>query len=340
MSNIPCHSADASVSVIIPAHNEERSLRRCIDSVRAAGHDLTPLDIVVVDHQSTDATAQVGRMAGARVVGQPRGKRIGAVRNAGLAAATGAIVAFVDADCTVPDTWLTTALSLLRTDATIGAVGGPCLAPADGTWVERCLAPSRVAPGVARPAIALATSSLIAPACLLAELGRFDETLISGEDDDLSNRIRRRGLGLVLSSDCHIVHHGYPKTLPELLRKEMWHGSNHIEVRSRLDPTLILTFVFLTATLVAPLALVAALLRPGTPAGVLLAGVLALQFSAPFLFAAKRLRQSSRDLPLAAPLVLVGYTYFLGHGIGVLANLIRRIRVTRLSPGNAGNPDP
>lgn len=319
------NSTGTAVSIIIPAHNEERCIEECISSVRRTGWPLDRLEVVLVDHQSTDATASRARLAGARVVHQTREKRIGAVRNAGLDTATGQVVAYVDADCTVPTTWLHSAISLLASDAKIGAVGGPCLSPHSGTWVERCLAPTSVPPGIIKPAVALATSSLIVRADLLRELGRFDETLISGEDDDISNRIRQRGLNLVSATDCHIVHHGYPKTLGELLRKEKWHGSNHIDVRSGFDLTLLLTFIFLVATFSLPALLVALVARPGAGSLLALLAAAALQLAPPFLFAVKRLRQSPRDWRLTLPLLAVGYVYFMGHGLGVISNLRRRV---------------
>jgi len=316
---------EASVSVIVPAHNEEGLIGRCISSVQRTGWPSDRLEVVVVDHQSTDATATVARLAGARVIHQTRDKKIGGVRNAGLSAANGQVVAYVDADCTVPDTWLRSAISILMSDERVGAVGGPCLSPSNGTWVERCLAPTRLPPGIIRPAMTLATSSLVVRTALLNELGGFNETLISGEDDDISNRIRQRGLSLVSANDCHIVHHGYPRTLRELLKKEIWHGSNHIDVRSGLDLTLLLTFVFLLATAAIPALLIAVIIKPSADALLAFAAAVALQFVPPFLFAVKRLRQSIRDWLLALPLLAVGYAYFMGHGLGVIANFRRRV---------------
>src|SRR6185312_3212678 len=112
------------------------------------------LEIWVIDNCSTDSTAEQARMAGAGVLHAPAG-RIGAVRNVGLRAAKGEFVAYVDGDCEVPPTWLQTAVDLLQSDASTGAVGGPCLSPADGTWVQRSLAPSKTSSGVVRAAKAI-----------------------------------------------------------------------------------------------------------------------------------------------------------------------------------------
>ncbi len=322
MDDVRPNSTKQWVSVIIPAHNEDKHIRDCIDSVLRTGWPRDRLEILVVDHASVDSTGKLARMAGATVLQISSGK-IGAVRNVGLAAAKGEFVAYVDADCSVPPTWLQTAVRLLESDASIGAVGGPCLSPAKGTWVERSLAPSVIGPTAPRRVKAIATSSFIARTSLLREVGGFDETLVSGEDDDMSNRIGARGLTLVSASDCHIVHHGYPRTWWNALKKEIWHGSHHLEVRTAFDLTLIVTFVFLMASVALPALVAAALLAPGRKSFCALAVGLCLQLIPPFLFASKRIYQSPRDWNLMPALLAVGYAYFAGHGLGVLSNLWR-----------------
>jgi len=89
------------ISVLIPAHNEENFIGRCIASVIATGWPADRLEIVVIDHQSTDATATVARASGARILSADRGITIGAVRNVGLAAAREEFAEFVDAICVV-----------------------------------------------------------------------------------------------------------------------------------------------------------------------------------------------------------------------------------------------
>ena len=331
-------STKPSVSVIIPAYNEEAHISACIASVFSTGWADDQLEVLVIDHSSTDSTANLARIAGADVLHISTG-RIGAVRNAGLAAAKGEFVAYVDGDCTVPRTWLQAAITLLESDASIGAVGGPCLSPANGTWVERSLAPCEVSPGIIRCVKAIATSSFITRTSLLREAGGFDETLVSGEDDDMSNRIGLRGLTLVSDSDCYIVHHGYPQTWWNALKKEIWHGSHHIEVRTHFDLTLILTFIFLAASMALPALLAAASFIPEPPFLYTLAADLFLQFTPPFLLALKRIRQSRHDWRLILPLLAIGYAYFAGHGLGVLANLWQRATARLQSPATTAGAD-
>jgi len=89
------------VSVIIPAYNAAPWIRRAVDSVLAQTH--SPLEVIVIDDGSTDATVRELERYGAvvRILRKTNGGQASA-RNAGLAAAHGDWIAFLDAD----DEWL------------------------------------------------------------------------------------------------------------------------------------------------------------------------------------------------------------------------------------------
>ena len=85
----------SAVSVIIPALNEEEPIAGVVGEVAATN---VPVEIIVVDNDSTDRTAQRAREAGARVVKAPRG--YGRACAAGVAALQPEcdIVVFLDGD--------------------------------------------------------------------------------------------------------------------------------------------------------------------------------------------------------------------------------------------------
>jgi len=312
------------ISVIIAARNEAENIGSCIESVYRCDHPRDCIEIIVVDHASTDATKTLARTAGATVVELHSG-RIGKARNTGLQAAKGEYAAFVDADCIVPLTWLASAIRLLERNPSIGAVGGPYLSPNSGTWIEIGLAPRQTIPGAVKSTMALATGSFIARASLLRKIGSFDESLISGEDDDICNRIREHGLSILWVSDCHVVHRGYPKTWLSLVKKEIWHGSNHLEVRSGIDLTLLLTIMFIAAVAATGVLILISLIRPVPATANALALCVLIQLTPPTLYALKRVKQWPGDWYLLPIFAIVGYAYFLGHGIGVLGNGWRKI---------------
>ncbi|MCH7996047.1 MAG: glycosyltransferase, partial [Planctomycetes bacterium] len=89
------------LSIIIPAYNEEKLIKRCVTSVfaavRAVGDKAADTEVIVADNKSTDATADIARSSGALVVHEPI-QQIARARNAGAAAAGGDWFLFIDGD--------------------------------------------------------------------------------------------------------------------------------------------------------------------------------------------------------------------------------------------------
>jgi glycosyltransferase involved in cell wall biosynthesis len=89
------------LSIVIPAFNEsrliEQTLRSVFTSISANQQAGFTSEVIVVDNNSTDNTAELARQAGARVVFEPI-NQIGRARNTGAAQATGDWLLFLDAD--------------------------------------------------------------------------------------------------------------------------------------------------------------------------------------------------------------------------------------------------
>lgn len=76
-------SAKPWISVVIPAHNEERYVARCIRSIRKAADVYGGnVEIIVVCNRCTDTTEAIAKANGARVV-HDETRCIASVRNAG-----------------------------------------------------------------------------------------------------------------------------------------------------------------------------------------------------------------------------------------------------------------
>ena len=113
-----------SMSVIIPAHNEERYVERCIRSVSAAAEQYAgSVEIIVVCNRCTDRTAERAQKCGARVI-QNGDRCIARVRNAGIDAATGDVIVTIDCDNRMTKGTLCEIAGLLRTGRYIGG-GAP-----------------------------------------------------------------------------------------------------------------------------------------------------------------------------------------------------------------------
>lgn len=231
-----------SISVVIPAHNEARYIRETVQAICNQDYPKDKLEIFVVDNNSTDNTPAIAAQSGATVISCPSG-RVGRVRNLGAAQSRGQIIAFIDGDCEASSLyWLQSAVQLLQ-DPSIGAVGGPALLPKQTSWVERAFVgpQSFTNSDVAR----LAGSSFIVRRADFELVGGFSETLSAGEDDELSARIRAKGLRIYSSNDCSVIHKDYPKTLQQIFRKQLWHAKDQLEAAdSWHEPMLLLTHAF------------------------------------------------------------------------------------------------
>ena len=110
------------ISLVVPARDEADRLPRCLASVAAQTRQ--PDEVVVVDNGSSDATARLAAAAGARVVHEPvRG--IWPAAATGYDAATGDVIARVDADTVLPPDWLARVEHLMTADPACDAVTGP-----------------------------------------------------------------------------------------------------------------------------------------------------------------------------------------------------------------------
>jgi len=95
---------DKRISIIIPAYNEERHLVGCLEAI--AKQTAKPYEVIVVDNNSTDKTADIARQFPfVTVVAEPR-QGIVFARNRGFNAATGDILARIDADTILPSDWV------------------------------------------------------------------------------------------------------------------------------------------------------------------------------------------------------------------------------------------
>lgn len=115
-----------TVSVIIPAYNEAENLPATLEGLGQALAGLTvPVEIIVVDNNSSDATAEVAERLGARVVFEPL-NQIARARNTGARAASGDHLVFLDADTLLSPSLLAIALGELASGNCCG--GGARLA--------------------------------------------------------------------------------------------------------------------------------------------------------------------------------------------------------------------
>jgi glycosyltransferase involved in cell wall biosynthesis len=127
------------ISIVIPAHNEARSIAAVINAVQACRPAGLALEIIVVDDGSTDDTVGVARAAGVRILElgpASDGGNPARARNRGAAIAQGDPIVFLDADCMPAAGWL--ARLLAAHEAGRQVVGGSLDLPPHLPVSARC----------------------------------------------------------------------------------------------------------------------------------------------------------------------------------------------------------
>jgi len=181
------------ISVVIPAYNEEQYLGRCLQALREQTYPPSQFEIVVVDNGSTDATAEIARRFGARVVYEPR-KGVARARQTGFLESRGTIIASTDADTIVPPDWLARIAAHFEADPALGGVYGPVYWH-DGHLYQRLAIRYPITWGLAlsnRVGRSLWWGSNFAVRRgIFHAAGGFPVNWASGEDTDLSLRVNR-----------------------------------------------------------------------------------------------------------------------------------------------------
>lgn len=200
---------DVEVSTVIPCHNGERYVGETIRSVLRQG--VERLEIIVVDDGSTDRTREVVASMGeaVRYVRQPRGG-VARARNGGAALASGAILAFLDADDLWPDGALRALLAPLERDAGLGMAVGHMEQFVSPELPEEARARFRFSPD---PVPARMCGSVIMRRPVFDRVGGFSTRLETGEFMDWI--LRAEALGV------------RAETVPEVVLRRRLHRLNH-----------------------------------------------------------------------------------------------------------------
>lgn len=217
------------VSVIVPHFNQKALLSQCLVSLERQTLAYGRYEIIVADNMTPGGLDEV-KAAFPRVrFVEARERGAAHARNAALAAATGAVIAFTDADCVAAPDWLETGLAALD-DADLSG-GRIEVTASDAAQLSPIEAFERVFAFRQRDYVEkkrfAATANLFARRAAADAIGPFTNGL--SEDVDWCRRGRALGLRLAFN-DRSIVSHPARRDWSELVRKwdriilERWNG--------------------------------------------------------------------------------------------------------------------
>ncbi len=110
------------ISVTVPVYNGAETLPACLHALRDQTYPADGYEVIVVDDGSTDATADVARGLGVRVISQPNAGPA-AARNRGARAARGEVLLFTDADCAPTPDWIAQMAAPFADESVAGVKG-------------------------------------------------------------------------------------------------------------------------------------------------------------------------------------------------------------------------
>ena len=213
-----------SVAVVVPVYNDPEGIARTLDSLLIQSTD-HPFDVYVVDNDSSDRTPDVVRNYSDDRVHLHFETDIQssyAARNVGIRSTSTDILAFVDADVTVPEDWLESALGEFQSaDADYMGCTVELTLPDDPTlaarWdhhtgfhVKQYLERQHFAP----------TCCLVVRREVFEDVGLFDHRLTSGGDKEFGNRVHEAGYDLHFAADV-TMYHPTRNSIRELVRKDL-----------------------------------------------------------------------------------------------------------------------
>jgi len=250
------------ISVVVAAYDAEATIVGCVESILAQSY--RPLELIVVDDGSTDATVELLERHPARKrfeILQLENGGPSRARNRGVASTRGEWVAFFDSDCMLEEDCLELLARGLE-DATVASIGGRQLSPDDESRFGLDVAGSFEAIGFLTGYLQSGRGGEIVetahnPSCIVlyrrsafVAVGGFDEGLWPGEDVDLDHRLQRAGWRHLFHPRAAIRHYR-PSDLGGLRRMMRSYGRAQLLLLKRYGPFRTLHFLALGGVAVA-----------------------------------------------------------------------------------------
>ncbi len=219
-------NSNTKISIIIPCYNEASHLPELFKAINNLKTDKTLYEVIIVDNGSSDRSVEIAKEHKIKVLIEPNAN-ISTLRNIGANDAKGNVFAFLDADCLPLANWLNEVLKY-DDQEDVGMFGSIPLCPEDGTWVEKAW--FSLSPKGATEVGFLCTANMIIPKKVFNQVNGFDDSLTTGEDYDICQRIIRAGYKLIHDEGIAITHLRYPKTLIQRFKKELWYGKEMFSI--------------------------------------------------------------------------------------------------------------
>lgn len=306
------------ISVVLPAYNESKYIRECMLALMEQDLPKEEFEIIVVDNGSNDDTVSIAKEFTDKVYIKAD-CNVGAVRNYGVSHAKGEIIVFMDSDCLAPRSLLSQSAALVKSQEDT-AFGGVLRTRDNPNWIEKYWLLENEKNESGQKDLVGGYISL--PKQLFTKAGLFDESITSGEDSDLSHRIKRVGGSVVITPKLYVTHLGNPTTTKEFLLRQIWHSENYATniQKSLTDPTFLLTITFLISFTLIPILLVT------TSSKIAVFSTLTLLSLTVLITSVKRMivrKYITKSLFSILKIISLDFLYLSGRSIGFIKGILK-----------------
>lgn len=218
------------ITYILIAFNEEKIIARCIQSI--LNQDITvESEIIVVNDGSTDATLSIVKQLAdqhtqIKCIDFQTNQGRGAARKAGVEAAHGEYIAFVDADIILPTHWLRTCLQEIKD---YDAVGGIAVPDGDVTYIYNTF---NLTPRIKNHTTTVSGGNGLFRSKVLKSV-QYDANLKNGEDVEINERFEKNHYKLKTLQNLIVDHREHKDFIASLKwLYESGIGATHQFIRS------------------------------------------------------------------------------------------------------------
>jgi glycosyltransferase involved in cell wall biosynthesis len=202
------------VSVIVPTKNSEATLKKCLESIKKQSYP--SIEIIVVDNFSTDSTGLIAKKYADKFY--TRGPERCTQRNIGVSKSSGKYVAIIDSDMYLSPSVIQESIDAINVKGVSGVVI-PEKSIGIGFWAK-CKSLERSF----YIGVPYMEAARVFTKDTYNEVGGYDESMISGEDWDLSQRVAV--LGSITSINAIIEHDEGKISLLKTVKKKYYYASH------------------------------------------------------------------------------------------------------------------
>jgi glycosyltransferase involved in cell wall biosynthesis len=208
---------DPLVSIIIPTYNSEKTISRCLESIKNQSYK--NIEVIVVDKFSKDRTVEIAKRFGAQVFlkGPERSSQV----NFGVKKARGKYIYRVDSDFVLEPTVVEEAVRKCENENYDAICIHNTSDPTISFWSK-----IRKFERDFYKYDELNVAARFFRKEVFEAIGGYNESLIAGEDYDLHNRLLKNGFKIGRIITAQEIHIGEPKSLWEVAKKHYYYGKS------------------------------------------------------------------------------------------------------------------